>query len=84
MGVVSSGLFCRRKGNYRGIVLLESLYKAAAIILHDRLKPVIESIDHEEQCGFRSQRGCTDDGTFTVKMAIKKRREHSRDLDYVP
>ena len=62
-------------GNYRGIVLLETLYKIAAIILHDRLQPVIESIDHEEQCGFRSLRGCPD-GIFTVKMAIKKRREH--------
>jgi len=62
-------------GNYRGIVLLETLYKIAAIILHGRLQPVIESIDHEEQCGFRPQRGCPD-GIFTVKMAIKKRREH--------
>ena len=62
-------------GNYRGIVLLETLYKIAAIILHDRLQPVVESIDHEEQCGFRPQRGCSD-GIFTVKLAIKKRREH--------
>ena len=29
-------------GNYRGIVLLETLYKIVAIILHERLQPVIE------------------------------------------
>ena len=37
---------------------------------------MIESIDHEEQCGFHSQRGCPD-GIFMVKMAINERSEHS-------
>jgi hypothetical protein len=32
-------------------------------------------LDHEAQCGFRPGRGCVD-GVFTVKLAMKKRREH--------
>ena len=47
-------------GNYRGIMLLEAAYKIIAIILHARLLPIEESIDHESQCGFRPRRGCTD------------------------
>ena len=62
-------------GNYRGIMLLETAYKIIAIILHDRLQPIEESLDHEGQCGFRSKRGCPD-SNFTVKTAMKKRREH--------
>ena len=62
-------------GNYRGIMLLETSYKILAIILHDRLRPIAEGLDHEAQCGFRPQRGCAD-GIFTIKMAMKKRREH--------
>ena len=62
-------------GNYRGIMLLEAAYKIIAIILHARLLPIEEGIDHETQCGFRPGRGCTD-AVFTVKIAMKKRREH--------
>ena len=62
-------------GNYRGIMLLEIAYKIIAIILQDRLRPIAEGIDHESQCGFRPGRGCVD-AVFTVKMALKKRREH--------
>ena len=57
-------------------MLLESAYKIIAIILHNRLSPIFESLDHEPQCGFRPGRGCVD-GIFTVKMSMKKRREHS-------
>ena len=65
-----------RPGNYRGIMLLETAYKTLAIILHSRLQPLVESIDHETQCGFRTGRGCMD-AVFSVKMALKKRREHN-------
>ena len=61
--------------NYRGIMLLEAAYKVIAIIIHKRLLPIEESLDHESQCGFRPQRGCAD-AIFTVKLALKKRREH--------
>ena len=65
-------------GNYRGIMLLEVAYKIIAIIIHNRLQPIVESIDHESQCGFRQGRGCAD-AVFTVKLAIKKRREHNQE-----
>ena len=62
-------------GNYRGIMLLEAAYKIIAIILHARLLPIEETINPESQCGFRPGRGCTD-AVYTVKIAMKKRREH--------
>ena len=61
--------------NYRGIMLLEVAYKIIAILLHSRLLPIQESLDHESQCGFRPGRGCID-AVFTIKLALKKRREH--------
>ena len=64
--------------NYRGIMLLETAYKIVAIILHSRLLPIEESLDHEQQCGFRPERGCID-AIFTVKMALRKRREHGKE-----
>ena len=64
-------------GNYRGIMLLEIAYKIIAKIVHQRLIPISESLDHETQCGFRPGRGCTD-AIFTVKIALKKRREHNQ------
>ena len=65
-------------GNYRGIMLLEVAYKIIAIIIHNRLQPIVESIDHESQCGFRQGRGCAD-AVFAVKLALKKRREHNQE-----
>ena len=62
-------------GNYRGIMLLETCYKIVSIILHDRLRPITETLDHEAQCGFRPGRGCVD-RVFTVKMTMMKRKEH--------
>ena len=61
--------------NYRGIMLLEITYKIIANILHSRLLPIEEQLDHEQQCGFRPNRGCID-AIFTIKSAIKKRSEH--------
>ena len=55
--------------------MLEVAYKIAANILKSRLIPIQESLDHEAQCGFRPGRGCAD-GIFTVKTALRKRREH--------
>ena len=62
-------------GNYRGIMMLEVAYKIVANIMLVRLNPILETLDHEAQCGFRRGRGCPD-GTFTVKQLINKRREH--------
>ena len=62
--------------NYRGIMLLEAAYKIVAILLLNRLQPIAESLDQEQQCGFRPGRGCSD-AIFNVRTAVKKRREHS-------
>ena len=53
-------------GNYRGIMLLECAYKIISILLLNRLQPIAEKLDHEQQCGFRPGRGCTD-AVYTVK-----------------
>ena len=49
-----------------------------AILIHNRLQPLIESLDHETQCGFRKDRSCVD-AVFSIKLAIKKRREHNQE-----
>ena len=67
-----------KAGNYRGIMMLEVAYKIVAILLHERLQPIAEGLDHEPQCGFRTERGCPD-ATFSVKLAMKKRREHGQE-----
>ena len=59
-------------------MLLEVAYKVLAILIHDRLQPLVESLDHEAQCGFRPGRGCQD-AIFAVNIAIKKRREHNKE-----
>ena len=62
-------------------MMLEVCYKLNGTILIARLKPIKEGldgnqgIDHENQCGFRSWRGCLD-AIFSVKTLAKKRREH--------
>ena len=65
-------------GNYRGIMLLEVAYKILAILIHERLQPVVNSLDHEAQFGFRPGRGCQD-VIFAVNIAMKKRREHNKE-----
>ena len=62
-------------GNYRGIMMLELAYKIVANLLHARLEPIVEKLDHEAQCGFRRWRGCSD-AIFTVRQLLSKRREH--------
>ena len=64
--------------NYRGITLLESSYKILANIIRARLTPIAEAIDQESQCGFRPGRS-TIDAIFSLKIALKKRKEHGLD-----
>ena len=52
-------------------MLLKVAFNIIVTILHSRLLPIEESLDHEPQCGFRPGGGCMD-GIFTVKTAIKK------------
>ncbi len=57
--------------------MLEVAYKTVANILHNILKPIMESVrlDHENQNGFIWQRGCLV-SMFTLKQLILKRVEH--------
>ena len=50
-------------------------YKIVGNLLLAQLKPIKEGLPHEPQCGFRPERGCTD-ATFSLKQALRKRREH--------
>lgn len=59
-------------------MLLEVAYKTIAIIMHSRLLPIQEGLDHEPQFGFRPERGCTN-AIYTIKIALKKRREHGKE-----
>jgi hypothetical protein len=56
-------------------MLLEVVYKVVGNILKERIMVVSESLDHEQQCGFRPARGCMD-AVFNLKTALRKRREH--------
>ena len=62
-------------GNYRGIMLLEVLLKVVKQLLKARLQPIQESLDHESQCGFRPNKGCSD-ANFVIRLCVKRRREH--------
>ena len=65
-------------------MLLEITYKIIAIILHARLLPIEERLDHEYQCGFRPGRGCTD-AIFAIKIALKKeKRARFRVMSHFP
>jgi hypothetical protein len=52
-------------------------YKIVANILLNRLKPVKESVQLDDECqiGFRKMRGFMD-SIFTLKQLIRKRAEH--------
>ena len=56
-------------------MLLEVAYKTIAKIVHSRLVSIAEKFDHELQSGFHPRTGCAD-AVFTVKLAMKRRREH--------
>ena len=57
-------------------MLLKIAFNIIVTILHSRLLPIEESLDHEPQCRFCQGRGCMD-AIFTRKTAIKKCSEHS-------
>ena len=47
-------------GNYRDISLLSVPGKVFASIILNRCKDALDQVLREEQCGFRKNRGCTD------------------------
>ena len=67
-------------GNYRGIMMLEVAYKIVANIMESRLDPIMESLDHEAQCGFRKKSGCAGD-LHRAPAHREAARARPRDVD---
>ena len=65
--------------NYRDIMLLEAAYKIVTILLLNRLRPIAETLDHEQQCGFRPGQRFSD-AIFPVKMARRKKESTPKKL----
>jgi hypothetical protein len=65
--------------NYRGISLLNYVYKIYVSILKAKLQPKAEHILTGEQCGFSKGRSSTD-AVFIIKQIIETRREYNLPL----
>ena len=61
--------------NYRGIALLSIPSKVFACVLLNQIKPRAEAFLHENQCGFRKGRRCTDQ-LFSLRVIMEKAREY--------
>lgn len=62
--------------NYRGVTLLDGMYKLYAYIIENRLRKDAERLGilKDEQAGFRKGRGCRDN-IYILKCAIQKQLE---------
>jgi hypothetical protein len=56
--------------NYRGITLLDIVYKVFSNVLNERLKKITENLLGEYQCGFRKNRS-TSDQIFTIRQMME-------------
>ena len=65
--------------NHRGIALLNVAYKIFANILYQRLRPYMESIVSEYQCGFRVGRSTTDQ-LFSIRQILEKCKEYNVEI----
>ena len=66
-------------GRYRGITLLSQALKLMERMLDAR--HIVENKIGENQVGFMKGRG-TDDGLFTIRQIIEKRREFRKDVAF--
>ena len=62
--------------NYRGILLLLTMYKILSNILPSRLIPYTEEIIEYHQCGFRRNRSTTDH-IFCVRQILEEIWQHN-------
>jgi hypothetical protein len=59
-------------------MLLDAASKILSMIINSRLQMLFKEIGIEERNGFSSGRGCAD-GSFCIRHALKKRREHGQE-----
>ena len=69
----------RECGSYRGISLLSVVGKVYGRVLIERVIECTDEAIGEEQCGFRSGRGCTDQ-IFVVRQVCEKMLEKHREV----
>ena len=68
--------------NHRGISVLNSAYKILSSILCERLKPFLQNIIGDYQCGFRPGKSTTDQ-IFTLRQILEKTREYQIDTHHL-
>lgn len=64
--------------NYRGITLLNTIYKVLSNVLYERIRPYAEKCVGTYQTGFQKGRFIVDQ-VFTLRQILEKTREHNID-----
>jgi len=65
--------------NYRGISLLNTVYKVFSKILLGRLEPLAEEFIGNYQCGFRKGKS-TIDQLATIEQLLEKKYEYRQNI----